>query len=133
MLRFLETIIYLCNINIRIKMGKHQIKIVLMDEALAFIRSLPQKVQEKITYNYLKIEQGIMNRELFKKLEGTDIWEFRTLFNGNCYRLFSFWDTETETLIIATHGIVKKTQKTPSKEITKAEEISKLYFDQKDK
>ena len=55
-------------------MGKHQIKIVLMDEALAFIRSLPQKVQEKITYNYLKIEQGIMNRELFKKLEGTDIW-----------------------------------------------------------
>lgn len=55
-------------------MGKHQIKIVLMDEALAFIRSLPQKVQEKITYNYLKIEQGIMNSELFKKLEGTDIW-----------------------------------------------------------
>lgn len=114
-------------------MGKHQIKIVLMDEVLAFIRSLPQKVQEKITYNYLKIEQGIMNRELFKKLEGTDIWEFRTLFNGNCYRLFSFWDTETETLIIATHGIVKKTQKTPSKEITKAEEIRKLYFEQKDK
>lgn len=33
-------------------MGKHQIKIVLMDEALDFIRSLPQKVQEKITYNY---------------------------------------------------------------------------------
>lgn len=114
-------------------MGKHQIKIVLMDEALAFIRSLPQKVQEIITYNYLKIEQGIMNSELFKKLEGTDIWEFRTLFNGNCYRLFSFWDTETETLIIATHGIVKKTQKTPSKEITKAEEIRKLYFEQKDK
>ena len=54
-------------------------------------------------------------------------------FNGNCYRLFSFWDTETETLIIATHGIVKKTQKTPSKEITKAEEIRKLYFEQKDK
>ena len=104
-----------------------------MDEALAFIRSLPQKVTEKITYNYLKIEQGIMNRELFKKLEGTDIWEFRTLFNGNCYRLFSFWDTETETLIIATHGIVKKTQKTSSKEITKAEEIRKLYFEQKDK
>ncbi len=36
--------------------------------------------------------------------------EFRTLYNGSCYRLFSFWDTETETLVIATHGIVKKTQ-----------------------
>lgn len=104
-----------------------------MDEALTFIRSLPHKVQEKITYNYLKIEQGIMNKELFKKLEGTDIWEFRTLFDGNCYRLFSFWDTETETLIIATHGIVKKTQKTPSKEIAKAEGIRKLYFEQKHK
>lgn len=112
-------------------MRNFQIKVVMMDEALRFIRSLPQKVQEKIIYNYLKIEQGIMDKELFKKLDGSDIWEFRTLFNGNCYRLFSFWDTETETLIIATHGIVKKTQKTPSKEIAKAEEIRKQYFEQK--
>ena len=114
-------------------MGDYQIKVVMLDEALAFVRSLPQKVREKITYNYLKIEQGIMNRELFKKLEGTDIWEFRTLYNGNCYRLFSFWDTETETLIVATHGIVKKTQKTPVREIAKAEEIRKQYFEQKHK
>ncbi len=114
-------------------MGEYRIKVVMLDEALAFVRSLPQKVREKITYNYLKIEQGVMNRELFKKLEGTDIWEFRTLFNGNCYRLFSFWDTETETLIVATHGIVKKTQKTPAKEIAKAEEIRKQYFEQKHK
>lgn len=92
-----------------------------------------RKYKRKLPTIISKFEQGIMNSELFKKLEGTDIWEFRTLFNGNCYRLFSFWDTETETLIIATHGIVKKTQKTPSKEITKAEEIRKLYFEQKDK
>ncbi len=114
-------------------MGDYQIKVVMLDEALAFVRSLPQRVQEKITYNYLKIEQGIMSKELFKKLGGTDIWEFRTLFNGNCYRLLSFWDTETETLIVATHGIVKKTQKTPAREIAKAEEIRKQYFEQKHK
>lgn len=48
-------------------MAKHGIKVVLMDEALAFIHNLPQKVQEKITYNYLKIEQGLLNKELFKK------------------------------------------------------------------
>lgn len=112
-------------------MGDYQIKVVMLDEALSFVRSLPQKVQEKITYNYLKIERGVMDRELFKKLESTDIWEFRTLFNGNCYRLFSFWDTETETLIVATHGIVKKTQKTPAKEVAKAEEIRRQYFEQK--
>lgn len=112
-------------------MAGHKIKIVLMDEAITFIRTLPQKVQEKISYNYLKIEQGIINKELFKKLDNTDIWECRTLFNGNCYRLFSFWDTETETLIIATHGIIKKTKKTPQKEIAKAEEIRRIYFEQK--
>ena len=112
-------------------MAKAVISVVMMDEALAFVRSLPQKVQEKITYNYWKIERGVMDRKLFKKLEGTDIWEFRTLFDGNCYRLFSFWDTETDTLIVATHGIVKKTQKTPPKEIAKAEELRKRYFEQK--
>lgn len=114
-------------------MIEHEIKVVMMDEAVAFVRSLPQKVQEKITYNFLKIQQGLISKELFKKLEGTEIWEFRTLFNGNCYRLFSFWDTDMETLIIATHGIIKKTQKTPKKEISKAEIIKQEYFKQKEK
>ena len=112
-------------------MSKYKFKVVLMDEALSFVRSLPLKVQQKITYNYKKIEQGVMDKELFKKLENSEIWEFRTLFNGSCYRLFSFWDTKIETLIIATHGIVKKSQKTPPKEIIKAEEIRKKYFELK--
>jgi len=105
----------------------------LLDEASAFVKSLPIRVQEKITYNFQKVERGIQDRELFKKLENTDIWEFRTLYNGNCYRLFAFWDTETETLIVATHGIVKKTQKTPSKEIRKAEQIRQQYYELKNK
>lgn len=112
-------------------MSEYKLRVVLMDEALSFVRSLPLKVQQKITYNYKKIEQGVMDKELFKKLENSEIWEFRTLFNGSCYRLFSFWDTETETLVIATHGIVKKSQKTSPKEITKAEEIRKKYFELK--
>lgn len=112
-------------------MSGYKIQVVLLDEALAFVRSLPLKVQQKITYNYKKIEHGIVDKELFKKLENSEIWEFRTLFNGNCYRLFSFWDTETGTLIVATHGIVKKTQKTPQKEIAKAEEIRQQYFELK--
>ena len=112
-------------------MSEYKLRVVLMDEALTFVRSLPLKVQQKITYNYKKIEHGIVDKELFKKLENSEIWEFRTLFNGNCYRLFSFWDTETGTLIVATHGIVKKTQKTPQKEIAKAEEIRQQYFELK--
>ena len=112
-------------------MSNNKLQVVLLDEALTFVRSLPLKVQQKITYNYKKIEHGIVDKELFKKLENSEIWEFRTLFNGNCYRLFSFWDTETGTLIVATHGIVKKTQKTPQKEIAKAEEIRQQYFELK--
>jgi phage-related protein len=34
---------------------------------------------------------------------------------------------------LATHGFVKKTQKTPKGEIKKAEEIRKEYFEQKNK
>ncbi len=102
-----------------------------MDRAREFISSLSEKIQKKITYNLLKVEGGEIDKELFQKLENSEIWEFRTLFNGVCYRLFAFWDTETETLVVATHGIVKKTQKTPQKEIEKAEAIRKEYFSNK--
>lgn len=110
-----------------------KIKVILSDEAREFVTSQPLKVQEKIVYNYQKVAAGVKDNNLFKKLEGTEIWEFRTLFNGICYRLFAFWDTDLETLIVATHGIVKKTQKTPVKEIAKAEEIRRLYFELKNK
>jgi phage-related protein len=55
------------------------------------------------------------------------------LYNGKSFRLFSFWDTSDnqETLVIATHGILKKTQKTPTKEIEKAEQIRIGYLDHK--
>ena len=104
-----------------------------MDEARKFMLSLPEKTRKKITYNLLKVEGGEMDKELFKKLEDSDIWEFRTLFNGECYRLFAFWDTEIEALVVATHGIVKKTQKTPRKEIAKAEKLRFEYFNDKNK
>jgi phage-related protein len=71
---------------------------------------------------------GYIDNELFKKLENSNIWEFRTLYNGISYRLFSFWDTNKNSLVIATHGIIKKTQKTPKKEIDKAENIRREYF-----
>ena len=80
-----------------------------------------------------RVAEGEKNRELFKKLENSEIWEFRTLYNGIAYRLFAFWDTDTQTLVVATHGIIKKTQKTPKKEIARAETIMKQYFELKKK
>lgn len=105
---------------------------VLTEEAYAFLKSLSEPAAEKIRYNIDRVRKGERDSNLFKKLEGTEIWEFRTLFNRIAYRLFAFWDTDAETLVIVTHGFVKKTQRTPPKEIAKAERIRKLYFEQKE-
>ena len=92
--------------------------------------SLDEKAKAKIVYNIGK-SMYVLNKELFKKLDNTDIWEFRTLYNGISYRLLAFWDTEQDTLIVATHGFTKKTQKTPVKEIRKAQKLREQYFNDK--
>ena len=67
---------------------------------------------------------------LFKKLT-TEIWELRTVYQNLQYRLFAFWDKrdKEDTLVICTHGIIKKTDKVPSKDIEKAEKVRKYYFE----
>ena len=110
---------------------KARFKVIMSSEADAFLDTLRQDIKDKIVYSVDKVANGYMDKDLFKKLDGTDIWEFRTLYKGIQYRLLAFWDTDAETLVIATHGFVKKTQKTPSKEINKAEAIRKLYFNSK--
>ena len=105
-------------------------KIVYMQDAIDFLTLLPQKARVKVVYNIGK-SMFVLDNSLFKKLGNTDIWEFRTLYDGMSYRLFAFWDTDAETLVVATHGITKKTQKTPLKEIKKAEEKRKEYFNNK--
>lgn len=103
-------------------------QLVFLEEAKDFLKSLPAPAQRKILYNAWRVAGGEMNRELFKKLESSPIWEFRTLYAGIAYRLFAFWDTQSSTIVVATHGIIKKSQKTPTKEIIKAEAIMKQYF-----
>ena len=102
-----------------------------MTKRKRFVYSQRLEVQKKISYNLARIASGEKDAEIFKKLEDTDIWEFRTLYNGTAYRLFAFWDTESGALVVATHGIVKKTQKTPPKEIRKAERIRQEYYNDK--
>lgn len=94
------------------------------------VSELPEKVQTKIAYNIRRIECGTIDDDVFKKLN-SNIWEIRTLYYSRCFRLLAFWDTETETLVIVTHGFEKKTNKTPKREIDKAEELRKKYFNNK--
>lgn len=81
-------------------------------------------------YNIRKAE-NIRDAELFKKLN-ENIWEFRTRYNKTQYRLLAFWDRrdKQETLVIAVHGFIKKTSKTPSQELERAESIRERYFDE---
>ena len=100
-----------------------------MEQANEFLENVEEKAREKIIYNIRKAQE-INDQSLFKKLTG-EIWEFRTLFNKTHYRLFAFWDKieKTDTLVITTHGIIKKTDKTPNKEIEKAEVLRIQYFE----
>lgn len=106
---------------------------VLLDDAVEFLRSIPESAKDKVYYNIQRVVCGEQNSEIFKKLGSSNIWEFRTLYNKSAYRLFAFWDTTAgEALVVATHGIVKKSKKTPAKEISKAEAMRKNYFDDKE-
>lgn len=112
---------------------KQRFDIVLLEEVWEFFDTMDEKVKDKIIYNLDKSKYANDPR-LFKKLD-PDIWEFRIKYINLHYRVFAFWDKEdnNETLVIATHGIIKKTDKVPRKEIEKARAIMKLYFEQKKK
>jgi len=107
---------------------KKNFDIILLGEVWDLLDSIDEKSKDKILYNIDKAKY-VNDPELFKKLDDL-IWEFRTKYNKTYYRLLSFWDktNATETLVVATHGIIKKTDKIPKAEIEKAKAIMKNYF-----
>lgn len=113
---------------------KPKFSVLYSEEADAFLSTLQAKVRAKILYNIAKASYS-NDPQLFKKLENTDIWEFRTLFDNIHYRLLAFWDkrNNSNTLVIATHGFIKKSQKTPRQEIAHAENIMNIYFNEKER
>lgn len=64
--RCLETKHYLCTI-IQNKMGINKLKVVLTEEAQAFLDAQPFKAQQKIYYNIFNVEEGVMKVDIFKK------------------------------------------------------------------
>lgn len=104
-----------------------------LEEADEFISKLDRKSANKVFHN-IDLAGQTNDPKLFKKLKG-EIWEFRSKYMGNQNRLLAFWDKteKTETLVMATHGFLKKTQKVPQKEIDKAERIRQEYFKRKKK
>jgi phage-related protein len=105
---------------------------IFLDEADEFMARLDIKSRKKVMFN-IRVAEQTNDPELFKKLN-TNIWEFRTKYLGKQLRLLAFWDkaNKASTLVLASNGFVKKTQKTPVSEIERAERIRQLYFEEKE-
>ena len=87
-----------------------------------FIDSLDVKIRAKVVgYIEILMEKGHLVREPYSKSLGNGIYELRCGFSNNEVRIFYFYDTDKT--IVLTNGIVKKTQKTPIKDIL----IAKKY------
>jgi len=102
-----------------------------LEEANEFISGLDRKTIKKIFYN-IDLAEQTNDPKLFKKLQ-SDIWEFRTKYNGLQVRLLAFWDKtdNKKTLVLATHGFIKKVDKVPTNEIKRAVRLRDNYFKNK--
>lgn len=103
-----------------------------LDEAEEFMVTLDVKSRKKVMFN-IRVAEQTNDPELFKKLN-SNIWEFRTKYLGKQLRILAFWDKTDKgsTLVLATNGFIKKSQKTPISEIERAERIRTQYFKNKE-
>lgn len=96
-----------------------------------FYKSQEFKVQEKIEYvlDLVRFENQIP-KKFFKNLENTDgIYEIRVITTFKSIRILCFFDKGE--LIVLTNCFLKKSQKTPRKEIKMAERLKKEYMNEK--
>ena len=102
-----------------------------LEEADKFLAGLATKGIKKVLY-VIDLAEQTNDPRLFKKIQG-EIWEFRIRYSGLQIRLLAFWDktNNKETLVIATHGFIKKVDKVPGNEIERAEKIKRRYFENK--
>ncbi|OGY08325.1 MAG: hypothetical protein A2782_00675 [Candidatus Blackburnbacteria bacterium RIFCSPHIGHO2_01_FULL_43_15b] len=85
-----------------------------------FIKAQNERARLKIARMFDHVEEfGLEGAYSYaKKLTGTSIWELRIL-GADSIRIF--YVTITGKIFLLLHGFVKKTQKTPAKEISLAQ------------
>ena len=104
----------------------NQFDVEFLDEAREFIKKLSEE-EKKVVLRRIEVAKITRNPKFFKKLT-KDIWEFRATHDGLQYRIFAFWDKTRRSMVLGTHGFIKKTQKAPQQEIKHAEQIMKNYY-----
>lgn len=100
-----------------------------LEEAVSFLDELNPKLVKKLLYN-IDLAEQTNDPRLFKKIH-KDIWEIRVRYFTLQVRLLAFWDKKDSdcTLVVATHGFIKKTDKIPANEIERAVRIRNQYFE----
>jgi len=96
-----------------------------------FYKMQESKVQEKIEYVFdlVRFEKQIPGK-FFKILKNTDgIYEIRVITTMKSIRILCFFDKGE--LIVLTNCFIKKSQKTPKKEIRMAEKLKREYLSEK--
>ena len=100
---------------------------------LDFFSSLEENV--KLKFNWTLQLISTVERvpvKFLKYLKGTSgLYEVRVEVASNIYRTFCIFDEGQ--LVVLLNGFVKKTEKTPQKEIELAEKIKKEYYYEKGK
>jgi len=93
-----------------------------------FLDELPGHTVKKITWVLKLIEDlEFVPATYFVKLPGTEeIWECRVNFSSNTYRFLGFF--KDKSTVVMTHGFMKKTKKTPRREIDRAESYRRDFM-----
>ena len=92
----------------------------------AFMSTLKEKEQEKVQYGLLLLKTQDRLSKKFVKYIKDGIYELRTEYAGNIYRVFFIFDDGQ--IVVLFNGFQKKTQKTPTNEIEKAIKIKEAYY-----
>jgi len=98
-----------------------------MADALCGTSSTAKAAQKVVWTLSLLEELETLPAVYFKKLVNTDdIWEVRVSLGSDAYRIFCFF--AGNSIVVLTHGLAKKTQKTPQREIERAEVYKREYL-----
>ena len=104
--------------------------IIYADEFYEFYNRQDPKVRQKINWTIGLVENlQIIPECYFKHIESTNLYEIRIIFGGNKYRIFCFFDSGSEIIIL--NGFQKKTRLTPKNEIEKALKLKEQYYEDK--
>ena len=91
-----------------------------------FMESLTTNEQQKVKYGLLLLKTQDRVSTKFVKHLREEIYELRTTYNGNIYRVFFIFDDGN--IVVLFNGFQKKTQNTPVSEVELALKIKVQYY-----